>query len=201
MEETGNLFKTQKHTVDDVVRRRSCNDDVCTIHKGQKITSDTKSEGVFVDRHQVKETTCTNDVCSVKRVKHNSLAAPAKAGIGATVSSGLTCTGQHIQKNNATFGTWAEECVPAALMSGGIGLAIGVFSKVPLVGAAVPVVLQVSGIVDTCAHSTERCACEISRTLAIVGPTMFLGVLVPGSWLGASILSGVIGGALPLCSK
>merc|ERR1712079_37069 len=118
-----------------------------------------------MDHHQVRDTSCSNDVCSVKVRQESSLAAPAKAGIGATVSSAISCTGQHIKKDSATFGTWAEECIPAALMSGGIGLVIGAISKVPLVGPVVPVAMQAASVIDACSDAFgsggDRCTCEL----------------------------------------
>jgi hypothetical protein len=201
IEETGNMFKTRTQTVDNVVRQSSCTNDVCTVHRAQTIVSDTKSEGLFVDRHQIKQTTCSNDVCSIKQVKRNSLAAPAKAGIGASVSSALMCTGQHLQKDEATLGTWAEECIPAALVSGSLGFVIGAVSKVPLVGPAIPVAMQAAGIIDACRDAAEHCSCEIGRTLVIVGPSLLIGSTLPGGWFFGSVASGTIGGLVPQCSK
>lgn len=210
IEESGIMFRTRTHTLENVAKQGACVNDLCMIQKTSKTLIETKSEGLFVDRYQIKETTCSNDVCSIPKMKqHSALAAPAKAGIGATVSSVISCTGHHLQKEEVTFETWTGECIPAAFLSGSVGLAIGVISKVPLVGPMVPVVMQIAGVLDACSESDsegesdaeeDRCACEVGRTLAIAVPTVALGSVVPGGWLGASIMSGVIGGALPQCS-
>lgn len=203
IEETGKFFKTNTKTTHDSVKHRTCTNDVCSLHTATKTVQSTKSEGLFRDQTKVKQTTCSNDVCRREVSQQTSLAAPAKAGIGAAVSSVVSCTGQQLQKKDATFGKWAEECVPAAFMSGGIGLVIGAISKVPLVGPVIPVVMQVAGLLDACSDDSKgqaRCGCEVTRTLAIAVPSATVGMAFPGAWLATSFVSGGIAGVLPQCS-
>lgn len=201
------MFKSWTKTEAAQKGQRICRNDVCTLRTTFDSVTESRSEGVLFDTRAVTQNSCTNDVCTLNRHVEKSLSSSSKAGIGAGVSSAISCTIAYSRKADsgtgveATIGAWAEECVPEVMRSGVSGFVLGLSSKIPMVGPVLPVIMQMSGIIDGCGSgSSQVCQCEIAKVLVIAGPAIGLTAVFPaGGWLASSAWSGVMAANMWSC--
>merc|ERR1712079_478306 len=56
IEESGGIFKARSHTMSKNIRERSCVNDVCALNTASNTVSTQTKEGLFMDHHQVRDT-------------------------------------------------------------------------------------------------------------------------------------------------